>query len=110
MKIERVTPAFKPGDTSLMADYRPISLLSCFSKMLEKIIYKRLYKYFTESNLLYYKQFGFQKGHSPEHAILQLAEQINQSFEKNKFTLGEFADLSKTFDTVSFLILPMSML
>ena len=77
MKIARVTPVFKSGDTSLMTNYRPISVLPCFSKMLERIMYNRLYKYLTENNLLYCKQFGFQKGHSPEHAILQLVEQIN---------------------------------
>ena len=65
----------------------------------------RLYKHITENNLLYWKQFGFQKGHSPEHAILQLVEQINQSFEKNEFTLGVFVDLSKAFDTVDHQIL-----
>ena len=63
------------------------------SKILERIMCNRLYKYLTENNLLYCKQFRFQKGHSPEHAILQLVEQINQSFEKNKFTLGVFVDL-----------------
>ena len=63
-------------------------------------MYNRLYKYLTENNLLCCKQFEFQEGHSPEHAILQLVEQINQSFEKNEFTLGEFVDLSKAFDTV----------
>ena len=73
--------------------------------MLERIMYSRLYKYLTENNLLYCKQFGFQKEHSPEHAILQLVEQINQSFEKNEFTLGMFVDLSKAFDTVDHQIL-----
>ena len=57
------------------------------------------------NNLLYCKQFGFQKGHCPEHAILQLVEQINQSFEKNEFTLGLFVGLSKAFDTVDHQIL-----
>ena len=46
-----------------------------------------------------------QKGHSPEHEILQLVEQINQSFEKNEFTLGVFVGLSKAFDTVDHQIL-----
>ena len=55
-------------------------------------MYNRLYKYLTENNLLYCKQFVFRKGHSPEHAILQLVEQINKSFEKNEFTLGVFVD------------------
>ena len=66
MKIARVTPIFKSDDTLL------VSVLQCFSKMLERIMYNRLYKYLTENNLLYCKQFGFQKGHSPEYAILQL--------------------------------------
>ena len=105
MKIARVTPVFKSGDTSLMTNYRPISVFPCFSKMLERIMYNKLYKYLTENNLLYCQQFGFQKGHSPEHAILQLVEQINQSFEKNEFTLGVFVDLSKAFDTVDHQIL-----
>ena len=56
----------------------------------------KLYKYLTETNLLYSKQFEFQKWHSPE----QLVEQINQSFEKNEFRLGVFIDLFKAFDTV----------
>ena len=62
-------------------------------------------KYLTENNLLYYKQFGFQKGHSREHAILQLIELINQSFEKNEFILGVFVDLSKALDAVDHQIL-----
>ena len=105
MKIAQVTPVFKSGNTSLMTNYQPISALPCFSKMLERIMYNRLYKYLTGNNLLYCKQFEFQKGHSPEHAVLQLIEQINQSFEKNEFTLVVFADLSKAFDTVDHQIL-----
>ena len=55
MKIARVTPVFKSDDTSLMTNYRSICVLPCFSKMLERITYNRLYKYFTENNLLYCK-------------------------------------------------------
>ena len=73
--------------------------------MLERIMYNRLYKYLIKYNLLYCKQFGFKKGRSPEYAILQLVEQINQSFEKNEFTLGVFVDLSKAFDTFRHQIL-----
>ena len=71
--------------------------------MFERIMYNRTYKYLTENNLLYCKQFGLQKGQSPEHAILQLAEQINRSLEKNEFTLGVFVDLSEAFETVDII-------
>ena len=84
MKIARVTLVFKSGDTSLMTNYKPISVLPCFSKMLERIMYNSLYKYLTENNLLYSKQFGFQKGRFPEHAILRLLERINQIFWKEQ--------------------------
>ena len=68
-------------------------------------MYNTLCKYLTKNNLLYCKQFRFQKGHSPEHAILQLVEQINLSFEKKEFTPGVFVDLYKAFDTVDYQIL-----
>ena len=58
-------------------------------------MYNRLFKYLTTNEILHKKQFGFQKGHSIEHAIIQLIDQINNSFEKNHFTLGIFIDLSK---------------
>ena len=64
-----------------------------------------LCKYLTENNLLQCKEFGFQKGHSPEHEILQVVKQINQNFEKYEFALGVFVDLSKTFDTVDRYVL-----
>ena len=69
--------------------------------MLERIMYSRVYKYLTENNFSYCKQFEFQQRYSPKHAILHLVEQINQSFEKNEFYLGVFVDLSKVSDKVS---------
>ena len=57
-------------------NYRPITVLPCFSKVLEKIMYNRLYIHLSENNLLYKKQFGFQQKHSTEHAIIQLIDQI----------------------------------
>ena len=68
-------------------------------------MYNRLFKYLSENSILYKKQFGFQTSHSTEHAILLLVNQLYQSFDESKFTLGIFIDLSKAFDTVDHKIL-----
>ena len=105
LKTARVTPLFKGGDPTDIRNYRPICVLSCFSKILEHIMYNRLYKHLTTEKLLYSKQFGFKTGLSIEHAIVQLVDQIYKSFEKNYYTLGVFIDLPKAFDTVNHKIL-----
>ena len=68
LKIAKVI--YKADDKSNVSNYRPISVLSCFSKILERTMYNRLYQYLTENKILYPKQFGFQTGHSAEHAIV----------------------------------------
>ena len=80
-------------------------MLPCFSKILERIMYNRLQKYLNDQNILYDKQFGFRTGHSTEHAIAQLVDQIYETFEKNEYNLGTFIDFPKAFDTVDNSIL-----
>ena len=82
LKITRVTPLFKNGSDSNLGNYRPISVLPYFSKILEKIMYNRLYKHLSDHNILYQKQFGFQEKYSTEHVVMQLVDQINCSYEK----------------------------
>ena len=100
LKKARVTPIYKGENSSDVSNYIPISVLPCFSKILERIMYNRLYKYLIENNILYSKQFGFQNRHSTDHALVQLVDQIIESFENNQYTLGVFINLSKAFDTV----------
>ena len=66
--IAKVTPIYKVGDSSGISNYRPISVLACFSKILECLMYNRLYKYLKENNILYEKQFGFQSKYSTNDA------------------------------------------
>ena len=72
---------------------------------MERIIYNRLYSFFSENNNLYKKQFGFQKQHSTDHTIVYLVNKILKSFENNYYTLGVFIDLTKALDTVNHNIL-----
>ena len=71
LKIGKVSPIFKNGEKDLLTNYRPISVLPCFSKILERIMCDRLYSYLTENKILFKKQFGFRSGHSTDHALLE---------------------------------------
>ena len=68
----KVTLLFKEGDKAFMDNYRTTSVLPCFSIILERIIYNRLYSFFTENNILDKKQFGFQKQHLTEHVMFHI--------------------------------------
>ena len=100
MKFAKVIPLFKNGDAGNITNYRPISVLPCFSKVFEHIMYNWLYKYLCEEKILYSEQFRLQKDHSTDHAIVHLVDQIYESFENHNYTLGVFIDLSKAFATV----------
>ena len=65
-----VTSLFKGGENYELGNCRPISVLPCRSKIQGKIMYNRLYKYLTDNSIPYKNQFGFQEGHSTEHAIV----------------------------------------
>ena len=88
-----------------MTNYRPISLLSIFNQLLEKIIYKRLISFIEKHNILYKNQFGFRSKHSTIQAILSTIDKVQGAIEDGKYSCGIFLDLSKAFDTVNHNIL-----
>ena len=104
-KIAKVTPIHKKGSTVKVENYRPISLLSNLSKIFEKLMYRRLYSFLTNYDLLYDKQFGFRKDHSTVDAIINAINMISMEHGRNKCVIGIFFDLAKAFDTVDHSIL-----
>lgn len=100
LKIAKIIPIYKSGDKSLCNNYRPISLLPFFSKIMEKVVSKRVIDFLEKNNLLSENQFGFRKNKSTEHAVLSLTSNIMQNIDRNEFTIGVFIDLTKAFDTV----------
>ena len=105
LKVARVIPVFKKGPGTLMTNYRPISLLSKFNKLLEKLMYNRLMDFLDKNEVLYNGQFGFRTKHSTSHAILLITDKIQKAIENKLFSCGIFLDLSKAFDTVNHHIL-----
>ena len=105
LKVARVIPVFKKGPRTLMTNYRPISLLSIFNKLLEKLMYNRLMDFLDKNEVLYNGQFGFRTKHSTSHAILLITDKIQKAIENKLFSCGIFLDLSKAFDTVNHHIL-----
>ena len=105
LKVAKVIPVFKKGDTETKSNYRPISLLPVFSKLYEKLMYKRLYSFITHNKIIYPLQFGFQENHSIDHALISMTEAIRNTLDNRKYGCGIFIDLQKAFDTVNHDIL-----
>jgi len=96
-----VTPIYKNGNTKLINNYRPISLLNIFSKIFEWAIKTRLLDYLEENNILPKSQYGFRKNLGTEDALARLSMDIYSNLNNNKKTLGIFLDFSKAFDSIS---------
>jgi len=104
-KIAKVIPLFKSGDRSLPDNYRPISLLSCFSKIFEKVVCTRLTNFLEINNILTPDQYGFRKSHSAVHPMVHMMNFVSRALNKKETTIAIFCDLRKAFDTVNHKIL-----
>ena len=105
LKISKVIPIFKKGEKDNICNERPISLLTTFSKILERIVYVRLQNFLNKHKIISDCQFGFRQKHSTSHAILTFTEKITEAIDKFNHTIGVFLDLSKAFDTIDHEIL-----
>ena len=105
LKIAEVIPIFKKGSATNVSNYRPISLLSQFDKIFEKIIYNRIIDFIEKYNLLSDHQFGFRQNSSTIHAVTYIYDNLIKNVDKGLYSCCIFLDLSKAFDTVDHHIL-----
>ena len=95
LKTAKVVPVFKD-----YCNYRPIYLLSNVEKILERLMYKRVYNFLTENNIICDLQLGFRQKFSTSHALINLPENIRQALDEGYIGCGISVNLQKPFDTV----------
>lgn len=105
LKIAKVVPVFKSGDSNQPENYRPMSVLSVINTVFEKLISKRVKRFINENNVICPQQHGFVPSRSTSTAVLTLSQLINSALHKNEVVIGILLDIKKAFDTVSHSIL-----
>ena len=105
LKYSQINPIIEKGSKTDLSNYRPISLLTSFSKVLEKIIYKRLNHHIEANNILVKEQYGFRNNSSAEIASHNLINNILKALNNKMWVGGIFCDLTKAFDHVNHDIL-----
>lgn len=105
MKIARVVPIYKSGDKKRTNNYRPISILSVFAKIIEGFIHDGLLAFLKKKNILSADQYGFQKGKSTKGAVIRFVDEIQRNVDEGKAAGAVYIDLTKAFDTVDHCIL-----
>ena len=105
LKIAKVIPLFKSGDHLKVNNYRPVSILTVLSKVLEKLMYNRLMAFIEKFKILYDFQFGFRKAHSTAMALMSVYDQILKALQNESYSIGVYLDISKAFDTINHDIL-----
>ena len=105
LKYAFVLPLHKGGSKLIVSNYRPISILPIFSKLLEQLMQIRLVKFLYSNNIIYEHQFGFQQNKSTSLAVMDLHSKIVEAIENKKIACGVFLDFAKAFDTVNHDIL-----
>ena len=105
LKTARVIPIYKNGDKKDVTNYRPISILPLFSKILERIVCNQLYSFLEKFNILHQNQYGFRSNRSTSQAILDYLQDVYSSTDKGEPVVSIFLDFSKAFDCIDHKIL-----
>ena len=105
LKLARVVPIHKAGPKTDITNYRPISLLSSFSKIYEKLMHSRIADFMNKNDSLHDMQYGFRAGRSCEHALLKAQSILLDTLNKKEIALLLLIDFSKAFDMVEHNIL-----
>ena len=100
LKLAKVIPIFKSGNEQLINNYRPISVLTFFSKIYEKVMANFLIIFLDANGILSNFQFGFRHKHSTTHAIITLTEKNSKALDTGKIVCGIFIDFRKAFDVI----------
>ena len=104
-KVAKIVPIFKKGDPTIANNYRPISLLCCLSKILEKIVDSQIRSYMNRNGFFYTHQYGFRAGYQCAHAITKFCSRIHNDRKNKEATAAIFLNIRKAFDCVDFDIL-----
>ena len=99
-KQANITPIFKKNDSSLIDNYRPVSLLSCVGKVFEKAIFKYVFNFLRDTHAISLKQSGFTPGDSTVYQLTHLYHIFTEALDKQKDIRVVFCDISKAFDRV----------
>ena len=91
LKHAKIIPVFKNEDESDPNNYRPISLLSVFNRIFEKITYKRLKSFIDKYDILSKSQYGFREKCSTQHALIDIVNKIQLNFDKKLYTHAEYS-------------------
>lgn len=105
VKVGRISPLFKTGDPTIASNYRPVTVLSNFGKVYEKLIVKVLQDFVDSVGIIHDRQYGFTSNSNTSAATLNAVLQIVDSIEQSCYTSAIFIDISKAFDCIDHGIL-----
>ena len=105
IKVAKVKPLFKGGEKDLATNYRPISMLSVITKIMEGAMYKRVQSYLEKYKILSPDQYGFRCKRSTKGALIRFVHTVQQNLDNGKKSAAVYIDLKKAFDTVNHNIL-----